>query len=282
MGPTGVGKTHLAKVLAKEVYGKEEALVKIDMSEFMERHNLSRLVGAPPGYVGYEEAGKLTETIRRQPYSVVLLDEIEKAHPDVFNILLQILEDGYLTDAKGRRVNFRNCIIILTSNIGMKELTQKAQIGFQARGLREESSAQREYQRIQKAVLDDVKKSFAPEFLNRLDKIIVFKPLDKKALVKIVHLQLEDLNKRLSEQKMFIIPDKRTMEFLVEKGYDPQNGARPIRRAIQDFMETPLSQKILDGDLEQGDVIKTTVVKGNLIFSKKIAPRRQRKGLIRV
>ena len=268
LGPTGVGKSHLAKVLAREVYGKEESLVKIDMSEFMERHNVSRLVGAPPGYVGYEEAGKLTEAIRRQPYSVILLDEIEKAHPDVFNILLQILEDGYLTDAKGRKVNFRNCIIILTSNIGMKELNTKADIGFQIKNKKEEYSFQKEYEKIQNAVLEDVKKHFAPEFINRLDKIIVFKPLEKNAILQIVQLELDQFNKRLEEQGLQLSFDKKAIEFIAERGFDPENGARPVRRAIQDYLETPLSQKLLEGAFTLGDKIKTQVLKDEIIFTK--------------
>lgn len=244
LGPTGVGKTELAKVLAREVYGRDEALVKIDMSEFMEKHNISRLVGAPPGYVGYEDAGKLTETIRRQPYSVVLLDEIEKAHPDVFNMLLQIMEDGYLTDAKGRRVNFRNTTIIMTSNIGMSELTQQAAIGFRT-GPTE--STEHRYEQIKGQVMDKLKDNFRPEFLNRLDKVVVFKPLGKPEIKEIVTRQLAILAKRLAFEGIEIKVEDSAKEFLAEKGFDPEFGARPIRRVITEFIEDPLSDLLLAG-----------------------------------
>ncbi len=243
LGPTGVGKTELAKVLAREVYGRDEALVKIDMSEFMEKHNASRLVGAPPGYVGYEDAGKLTETIRRQPYSVVLLDEIEKAHPDVFNMLLQIMEDGYLTDAKGRRVNFRNTIIIMTSNIGMAELNRQAVIGFKTA----EGDTTNQYDRIKNQVIEKIKDHFRPEFINRLDKIIVFKPLGKPEIKEIIDRQLSQLNRRLGQDGITLDVADSAKELLSEKGFDPEFGARPIRRVITELIEDPLSDLILSG-----------------------------------
>ncbi len=248
LGPTGVGKTELAKVLAREVYGREEALVKIDMSEFMEKHNVSRLVGAPPGYVGYDEAGKLTETIRRQPYSVVLLDEIEKAHPDVFNMLLQIMEDGYLTDAKGRRVNFRNTIIIMTSNIGMAELNRQAAIGFK---LKNESDIEQRYEEIKSQIMDKLKEHFRPEFLNRLDKVVVFRPLNKEDVKKIVQLQINKLSTRLLPEGIEIAVEDSAREFLAEKGFDPQFGARHVRRVITEYIEDPLSEMLLTGKLSK-------------------------------
>lgn len=266
LGPTGVGKTELAKVLTSEIYESPEALIKIDMSEFMEKHNVSRLVGAPPGYVGYEEAGKLTEAVRRRPYSVVLFDEIEKAHPDVQNILLQILEDGYLTDAKGRRVNFRNTIIIMTSNIGMKELTTSAAVGFRAVDSKKQDFL-KSYEQIKGKVLKDLKQQFRPEFLNRVDRVVVFKPLAEKEILEIVDLRLSELTKRLKAQKIDLKFTKKTREKIAKIGFDPENGARPIRRAISDLIEDPLAEEILKGKVKKK---KTTLVdldkSGNVIF----------------
>lgn len=242
LGPTGVGKTELARVLAREVFGRDEALIKLDMSEFMERHNISRLVGAPPGYVGYDEAGKLTEQIRRQPYSVVLLDEIEKAHPDVFNMLLQIMEDGYLTDAKGRRVNFRNTILIMTSNIGMAELNQASEIGFRTK---RESDLEKRYLELKGNILEKVKQNFRPEFINRLDKIIVFRPLGSSEITLIVKQHIEALKKRLGKEGIELEIEPAALELIATKGYEPEFGARPIRRVVRDLIETPLSDLIL-------------------------------------
>ncbi|QQG50077.1 MAG: ATP-dependent Clp protease ATP-binding subunit [Candidatus Berkelbacteria bacterium] len=253
LGPTGVGKTELAKVLAREVYGREEALVKIDMSEFMERHNVSRLVGAPPGYVGYEDAGKLTETIRRQPYSVVLLDEIEKAHPDIFNMLLQIMEDGYLTDAKGRRVNFRNTIIIMTSNIGMAELNRQAAIGFK---VGKEADVNARYEEIKSQINDKLKENFRPEFLNRLDRVVVFRPLSSEDVSKIVQIQIDKLSNRLLPEGIQIAVEESAREFLAEKGFDPQFGARHVRRVITEYIEDPLSELLLSGKLNKKSPIR--------------------------
>lgn len=246
LGPTGVGKTELARVLAREVFGRDSALVKIDMSEFMERHNVSRLVGAPPGYVGYDDAGKLTETIRRQPYSVVLLDEIEKAHSDVFNMLLQIMEDGYLTDARGRQINFRNTIIVMTSNLGLTELNRAQAIGFKTGN---QESVDQRYEAIKSQVVDKLKEEFRPEFLNRLDKIIVFKPLGKDEVMKIVDLQIKRLTNRLLPEGIEIKIEDSAKEFLAQKGFDPQFGARPIRRVITEYIEDPLSEMLLTGRL---------------------------------
>ncbi len=246
LGPTGVGKTELAKVLAREVYGREDALIKIDMSEFMEKHNVSRLVGAPPGYVGYDDSGKLTEAIRRQPYSVVLLDEIEKAHPDVFNMLLQIMEDGYLTDAKGRKVNFRNTIIIMTSNIGMTELNRVSEIGFKVSAVED---IEKRYEKIKNQIMDKIKDHFRPEFLNRLDKVIVFKPLGRNEIKEIVDRQLKLLTNRLAKEGIEIQVENATKELIAEKGFDPQFGARPIRRVITELIEDPLSDLILKGKI---------------------------------
>ncbi|MEX1051832.1 MAG: ATP-dependent Clp protease ATP-binding subunit [Patescibacteria group bacterium] len=253
LGPTGVGKTELAKVLAREVYGREEALVKIDMSEFMEKHNVSRLVGAPPGYVGYEDAGKLTETIRRQPYSVVLLDEVEKAHPDVFNMLLQIMEDGYITDAKGRRINFRNTILIMTSNIGMAELNRQAAIGFKTKDALDSDSR---YQMIKDRINDELKQHFRPEFINRLDKVIVFKPLGKDDVKEIVRRQIQLLSDRLLPEGIEIQVAPEAVSFLAEKGFDPEFGARPVRRVITEYIEDPLSELLLTGRLSKSAPIR--------------------------
>jgi ATP-dependent Clp protease ATP-binding subunit ClpC len=255
LGPTGVGKTELAKVMASEVFGNPDALVKIDMSEFMEKHNVSRLVGAPAGYVGYEESGQLTETIRRHPYSVVLLDEIEKAHPDVFNILLQILEDGYLTDAKGLKVDFRNTIVIMTSNVGASRLNREVKLGFAATNRSEEKELESEHQKNVEFILDDLKKQFKPEFLNRLDKVIVFRALAHQSIKKIVNLQLSELQKRLSQKNITLKVTEAAKSLLVEKGYDLDNGARPLRRVIQNMIEDHLANGILSGEFEEGDTI---------------------------
>lgn len=255
LGPTGVGKTELAKVLASEVFGNPDALVKVDMSEFMEKHNVSRLVGAPAGYVGYEESGQLTETIRRKPYSVVLLDEIEKAHPDVFNILLQILEDGYLTDARGTKVDFRNTIVIMTSNVGASRLNKEVRLGFSVNTQSEEKHLEAEHTKNTEFIMEDLKKQFKPEFLNRLDKIIVFRALSKPSMKKIVNLQLDELADRLNTQNIHLKVAESAKLFLVEKGYDLDNGARPLKRVIQNMIEDPLANGILSGEFESGDTI---------------------------
>lgn len=256
LGPTGVGKTELVKTLAKEVYNSKDALIKIDMSEFMEKHNVSRLLGATAGYVGYEEGGQLTEAIRRKPYSVVLFDEIEKAHPEFFNILLQIMEDGYVTDAQGKKVDFRNAIIVMTSNIGANLLNQEAKkIGFSV-SKNDIEKVEHEYEEKKEMVLGEMKKHFRPEFINRLDKILVFKPLTQKQIKKIVKLQLDLLQERLVEKDMKLNISNAVMNFLTEKSYNPEFGARDIRRNIQDLVEDLLAQKLLEGKLNEGDTVK--------------------------
>ena len=261
MGPTGVGKTELVRALAEEVYNDKEALVKIDMSEFMEKHTTSRLIGTTAGYVGYEDGGQLTETIRRKPYSIVLFDEIEKAHPDVFNLLLQILEDGILTDSKGRKVDFNNTIVILTSNIGAEKLTKKAApIGFNIKET-ELKAAEKDYQATKIEILNELKENFKPEFLNRIDKIIVFRALTNANIKEIVKLHIEMLQKRLEAKKLKIELTAPALEYLAKESYDPNYGARPVRRKIQDIIEDPLTQKFLEGDFKEGDSIKIVKTK---------------------
>jgi ATP-dependent Clp protease ATP-binding subunit ClpC len=257
LGPTGVGKTELVKTLAREVYNNPEALIKIDMSEFMERHNVSRLVGATAGYVGYEEGGQLTEAVRRKPYSVVLFDEIEKAHPEFFNLLLQVLEDGSLTDAKGKKVDFTNTIIIMTSNLGAKALTQEAaKIGF---GLDEGDKLKKattDFNAKKEQVLKELKDFMRPEFLNRVDKTIVFSPLTSENIRQIVQIQINDLNKRLDEKQVRVDVTTEALDLLAKLSYSPEYGARPVRRKLQDLVEDPLAEKILSGEFKAGDTIK--------------------------
>ena len=262
MGPTGVGKTELVKAIAEEVYNDRNALIKIDMSEFMERHNTSRLVGATAGYVGYEEGGQLTEAVRTKPYSVILFDEIEKAHNEVFNLLLQILEDGELTDAKGRKVNFKNTIIIMTSNIGAEKLTEKAApMGFGVKS-DELKEAEKDYEAMSEDILNSLKEKFRPEFLNRVDKTVVFHALTHADIKKIVELHVGYLQNRLASKKIEIELTPDGLEFLSKKSYDPAFGARPVRRAIQEYIEDPLTQKLIDGDINEGDTVKV-VKKGD-------------------
>ena len=255
MGPTGVGKTELAKALAEFMFGSEDALIKIDMSEFMERHAAARLVGAPPGYVGYEEGGQLTEAVRRKSYSVILLDEIEKAHPDVFNMLLQILEDGKLTDAKGRTVDFRNTIVIMTSNVGASLLNREAAIGFM-QSKDKAKQHQTEYEAMKDKVLGELKNTFKPEFLNRIDATIVFHSLRQEHVRLIVDLLLARVRVQLTEQQVELLVPDETKDFLVTKGYDPQYGARPLRRTIQSLVEDPLAEGLLQGKFRPGDIVE--------------------------
>jgi len=259
LGPTGVGKTETAKALAEFMFGSEEALIKLDMSEFMERHNVARLVGAPPGYVGYEEGGQLTEAIRRRPYSVILLDEVEKAHPEAFNMLLQIMEDGSLADAKGRRVDFRNTIILMTSNVGAELLTREISLGF-AVHRDEAKTAQEEYQKMKEKVLDQLKKTFRPEFLNRIDATVVFHALTKEQIKEIVELMLSQVQERLRHQEIKLEATEEAKEFLAKEGYDPHFGARPLRRAIQQRVEDPLSEGVLAGEFQPGDTVVVDLV----------------------
>ena len=262
LGPTGVGKTELCKALARYLFDSEDSLVRIDMSEYMEKFSLSRLVGAPPGYVGYEEGGQLTEKVRRKPYSVVLFDEIEKAHPDIFSILLQVLDDGILTDSLGRKVDFRNTIIIMTSNIGTKDIKDIHSFGFG------EADQKGHYDKMKDTVEDAMKKLFNPEFLNRIDDTIVFRHLNKEDIMEIITIEIKDLYKNLEENKMDLILDQSAKEFLVEKGFDEKFGARPLRRAIQKYVEDPLAEEILRGTFKEGTRIVAKHVEGsdNLIF----------------
>ncbi len=239
LGPTGVGKSLLARALAEFMFGNEDALAQYDMSEYMEKFNISRLVGAPPGYIGYEEGGQLTERIRRRPYSVVLLDEIEKAHPDVFNLLLQALEDGRLTDSFGRKVDFRNTVLIMTSNLGAEQLRKQGSLGFAP------ANAEVTYGKMKEQLMDEVKRAFKPEFLNRIDEVIVFQPLTREDLEKIVELEISQVKNRLHEQEIVITLEASAKEFLVEKGFDPVFGARPLKRVIQRFLEDPLAEEVI-------------------------------------
>jgi ATP-dependent Clp protease ATP-binding subunit ClpC len=265
LGPTGVGKTLLAKTLAEQMFGDGKSLIQLDMSEYMEKFNVSRLVGSPPGYVGYEEGGQLTEKVRRNPYSVVLFDEIEKAHPDVWNMLLQILEEGKLTDSMGRIVNFRNTIILMTSNVGSDTIRKQSTLGFSP------ISDEATYEKARERVLEEAKKTFRPEFLNRLDDAIVFRSFTKPDLITILSLEVEKVLERLRKKNLKLELDEKAKDFLVEKGYDPQYGARPMRRAVERFFEDPLAEEILKGALREGELIQVTADKDKLVFNQKAA-----------
>ena len=261
LGPTGVGKSLLARALSGFMFGDEDALIQLDMSEYMEKFNVSRLVGAPPGYVGYEEGGQLTERIRRRPYAVILLDEIEKAHPDVFNILLQVLEEGRLTDSFGRKVDFRNTILIMTSNVGAELLRKQGSLGFKA------SAEEVTYQGMKQKLLDEVKKTFKPEFLNRVDDVVVFRSLLKKDLLKIIDIEISFVVERLKDQHITFELDKAAKEFLIEKGFDPVFGARPLKRTIQRFIEDPLAQDIISKKIKEGTHVKVKKKRDELTFN---------------
>ena len=265
LGPTGVGKTLLAKTLAEQMFGDSKSLIQLDMSEYMEKFNVSRLVGSPPGYVGYEEGGQLTEKVRRNPYSVVLFDEIEKAHSDVWNMLLQILEEGKLTDSMGRVVNFRNTIILMTSNVGSDTIRKQSTLGFSP--ISDEST----YEKARERVLEEAKKTFRPEFLNRLDDLIVFRSFTKPDLIAILSLEVEKVLERLRKKNLKLQLDDKAKDLLVEKGYDPQYGARPMRRAVEKYFEDPLAEEILKGALTEGGLIQVTADKDKLLFSQKPA-----------
>jgi ATP-dependent Clp protease ATP-binding subunit ClpC len=265
LGPTGVGKTLLAKTLAEQMFGDTKSLIQLDMSEYMEKFNVSRLVGSPPGYVGYEEGGQLTEKVRRNPYSVVLFDEIEKAHPDVWNMLLQILEEGKLTDSLGRVVNFRNTIILMTSNVGSDTIKKQSSLGFSP--ITDESS----YERMRDKILDESKRVFRPEFLNRLDDVIVFRSFTKPDLIQVLNLEVGKVLDRLRKKNLRLELDEKAKDFLVEKGYDPQYGARPMRRAVERFFEDPLAEEILKGAVHEGEMISVTAEKDKLVFKQNAA-----------
>ncbi|HEY5095963.1 MAG TPA: ATP-dependent Clp protease ATP-binding subunit [Candidatus Eremiobacteraceae bacterium] len=270
LGPTGVGKTELARTLAEFMFDDSESMIRIDMSEYMEKYAVSRLVGAPPGYVGYEEGGQLTEAVRRRPYSVVLLDEIEKAHPDVFNLLLQVLEDGRLTDSQGRAVDFKNTVIIMTSNVGSAGMQKTADIGF--RSVKDEGSSTVRYERMKNKILEEVKHLFRPEFLNRIDEVVVFHSLDLPQIKEIVGLELAKVVKELENQHMTLEATDAARELLAKEGWDPAMGARPLRRAIQRFVEDPLSEELLRGTFKVGDHILFDAEDGKTVFRKSGEP----------
>lgn len=262
LGPSGVGKTELAKRLAEFLFGDPEAIIRVDMSEYMEQHNTSRMIGSPPGYVGFGEGGQLTEQVRRKPHSVVLFDEIEKAHQNVMNILLQILDEGHVTDAQGRQIDFKNTVIIMTTNVGAELIQKESAIGFVTR-----NDAQAGYERMKEQVLERLQKDFRPEFLNRVDEKVVFRPLSREDLRAIVEIMIDDLNARLKEKAITLICPKKTKDFLVDKAYDPKMGARPLRRAIEDHIEDPLAEEVLKGRFGYGSRISLKVEKGKLVFS---------------
>ena len=267
LGPTGVGKTQLARSLAEFLFDDEQSMIRIDMSEYMEKHSVARLIGAPPGYVGYDEGGYLTEHVRRKPYSVVLFDEIEKAHSDVFNIFLQILDEGRLTDGQGKTVDFRNTLVLMTSNIGSKFIEEA---GLEA--TMDESKGQarevweRQHEKVQDSVRQELRNHFRPEFLNRVDDIVLFRNLTREQIKNIVDVQLENLQKRLAEKNMSIELDDKVRDVLAQKGYDPAFGARPLKRAMQKYIHDPFSMKILQGEFSDGDQVKVNLNGSKDIF----------------
>ena len=251
LGPTGVGKTELSKALAEAVFGTEDSIIRVDMSEYMEKHSVSKMIGSPPGYVGFEEGGQLSEKIRRHPYSVVLFDEIEKAHPDVFNILLQVLDDGHITDAQGRKISFKNTIIIMTSNAGAQAIISPKQLGFAS-----QADAQADYKRMKEGVLDEVKRIFKPEFINRIDEIIVFHSLTRDDISQIVTIMTDRIIKRaMEEMSLKLKVDESFNSYIAAKGFDEKYGARPLRRAIQTELEDKLAEEILAGKASEGDTV---------------------------
>ena len=266
LGPTGVGKTELSKALAEAVFGDEDAMIRVDMSEYMEKHSVSKLVGSPPGYVGFDEGGQLTEKVRRKPYSVILFDEIEKAHPDVFNILLQIMEDGRLTDSKGRMVDFRNTILIMTSNVGASRYGEKKPLGFASGAPTTENV--HNYEKMKEGILEELKQTFRPEFLNRIDEIIIFHKLEMEHIRQIVNLMLDEVARRMAEKGIEMELGDDVRELLAKQGFDPMYGARPLRRAIQRMVEDNLSEEILSGNIHFGDVVRASVENERLVFAK--------------
>ena len=273
LGPTGVGKTELCKTLAETMFGDENAMIRLDMSEYMEKHTVSRLVGSPPGYVGHEEGGQLTEKVRRKPYSVVLFDEIEKAHPDVWNILLQILEDGIVTDSQGRRVDFKNTIIVMTSNVGAKNITAaETPLGFHSGDKSAEEDETKRYERIRQAVMDDLKKTFRPEFLNRIDEIIVFRQLTQENIREIASRMLQVTGRRMAEQGITLDVDDDALTELARDGFDPQYGARPLRRSIQNLVEDAVAEQMLEGRLRNGGTAHVRLKDGKVVIESESAP----------
>ena len=270
LGPTGVGKTELCKSLAEAMFGDENAMIRIDMSEYMERHTVSRLIGSPPGYVGHDEGGQLTEKVRRKPYSVVLFDEIEKAHPDVWNILLQILEDGIVTDSQGRRVDFKNTVIVMTSNVGAKNITaaENAPLGFDGSEKQKEANEAARFARIREAVMAELKRTFKPEFLNRIDETIVFRQLTEEDIVKIAHRMLSVTGKRMAQQGITLVSDEDAVAALAKDGFDAEYGARPLRRSIQNTVEDAVAEQMLEGKLKYGDTAKVTLHDGKVVVEK--------------
>lgn len=265
LGPTGVGKTELSKALAEAMFGNEDSMIRVDMSEYMEKHSVSKMIGSPPGYVGHEEGGQLSDQVRTHPYSVLLFDEIEKAHPDVFNILLQVLDDGHITDSKGRKIDFSNTVIIMTSNAGAKAIVEPKKLGFAAK-----DDPSGDYKRMKQNVMDEVKQIFRPEFLNRIDEIIVFHALEKSHMKKIVTLMCRDFIKRIEMQMDIHLTLRESAKALiVEKGTDAKYGARPLRRALQTELEDKLAEAILNGEVKSGDYIEAGTVKKTIRFIQK-------------
>ena len=263
LGPTGVGKTELSKALAEAVFGSEQAMIRVDMSEYMEKHSVSKLIGSPPGYVGYDEGGQLSEKVRRNPYSVLLFDEIEKAHPDVFNILLQVLDDGHITDAHGRKVDFKQTIIIMTSNAGAQSIIEPKKLGFMSN-----QDEKQDYDRMKSGVMEEVRRLFKPEFLNRIDEIMVFHPLNKSHIKKIVNIMLKKLEKRCREQlEIELKITESVREFLAESGFDSKYGARPLRRAIQTKLEDPMANALLEGRIKRGETVRIQIRQKEICFT---------------
>ncbi len=268
MGPTGVGKTELSKALANALFGSDDAMIRLDMSEYMEKHTVARLIGAPPGYVGHDEGGQLTEAVRRKPYSVVLFDEVEKAHPDVFNVLLQVLDDGRLTDSKGRTVDFRNTVIIMTSNLGSNEIKSNS-LGFTT-GNQSKAKAESEYEQMKARAMEAVKRAFRPEFVNRIDNVLVFRSLQAAEIEQIAGLLAANLQQRLAAQELDLQLDASVIKLLAEAGFDVEYGARPLKRAVVRLLEDPLSESLLAQQFVAGDVIWAWAVDGQVHFGKEL------------
>ena len=264
LGPTGVGKTEISKALAEAVFGNENSMIRVDMSEYMEKHSVSKMIGSPPGYVGYEEGGQLSEKVRRNPYSVILFDEIEKAHPDVFNVMLQILDDGHVTDSQGRKVDFKNTIIIMTSNAGAQAIIEPKKLGFASK-----EDASKDYEFMKNGVMEEVKRIFKPEFLNRIDETIVFRALTKDDMKEIAALQVKQFAARCKEQMDISVSIPATVKtWIVEKSFEPKYGARPIRRKIQTALEDVMAEDILAGKIKSGDKVKAKIKKDEVVFEK--------------